>query len=573
MPVHNREIADIFEKLADLLEIEGANPFRVRAYRNGARTVRSHARSMSDLLREGKDLSELPNIGDDLAEKIETIVATGSLPLLKEVESRTPAALSDMMKIQGIGPRRVKALYEKLQIRSLDDLKRAARSGKIRQLEGFGEKTERLIRERVERFAGEAPRTKLMVAEQIAGPLLDYLKKAEGVKDIVIAGSYRRRRETVGDLDILVTASNGSAVIDRFVEYDEVAEVVSKGGTRSTVRLRSGMQVDLRVVPQVSYGAALHYFTGSKAHNIAVRKRAAGKGYKVNEYGVFEDDRRIAGKTEASVYAKVGLPFIPAELRENRGELDAARKGELPDLITLKDIRGELHCHTRATDGHDSVRRMAEAAVERGYEYLSINDHSKHVAVANGLDEKRLLQQIKTIDKLNEKLDGIIVLKSIEVDILEDGTLDLPDSLLKELDLTVCAVHYRFNLSRKKQTERILRAMDNRYFNILAHPSGRLINERDPYELDLETIMRAAKERGCFLELNAHPDRLDLTDDGCRMAKDIGLKVAIATDAHSASGLALMRFGIDQARRGWLEKSDVINTLPVKKLRQLFRRT
>lgn len=572
MPVHNNDIAGILERLADLLEIEDANPFRVRAYRNAARTVRGHATSMSDLLKAGQDLAKLPGIGEDLAGKIETIVRTGRLPLLDEVASRTPLALSDLMKIEGLGPKRVKALYRKLKIQSLDDLRRAARSGRIRELPGFGNKTEQMIKRRVERYAGEAPRTKLIVAEGIAADLVEYLKKCKGIKDVIVAGSYRRRRETVGDLDILVTATKTANIMKRLVGYHDVDEVVTQGETRSTIRLRSGLSVDLRVVPQVSYGAALHYFTGSKAHNIAVRKMAVKKHLKINEYGVFKGDTRIAGKTEREVYAKVGLPYIPPELRENRGEIEAARKNKLPELITLESIRGDLHCHTKATDGHHTLMEMAEAAARLGYEYLSINDHSKHVTVAHGLDKRRLLEQIRAIDRLNEKLDGIVVLKSIELDILKDGSLDLPDSVLKQLDFTVCAVHYPYNLSRRKQTQRIQRAMDNPYFNILAHPTGRLINERDPYPVDLDRIMETAKEYGCFLELNAQPDRLDLTDDACKSAKEIGLKVAISTDAHSITDLDHMRFGVDQARRGWLEKKDVINCHPLNELRQLFRR-
>lgn len=572
MPVHNTEIADIFDRLADLLEIEDANPFRVRAYRNAARTLRGHAKSMADLIKQEKNLSELPGIGKDLAGKIRTIVETGKLPLLGEVEARTPAVLSDLMKVQGLGPKRVKILYEKLGIRDIDDLKRAAHSGKVRELEGFGSKTEQMIRQRLEHFTGEAKRTRLVTAEDIARPLVAYLGKTKGVKDVVMAGSYRRRRETVGDLDILVTATGNSRVIDRFTGYDEVEEVMSRGETRSTVRLRSGMQVDLRVVPQVSYGAALLYFTGSKAHNIAVRKLGTGKGYKINEYGVFRGEKRVAGRTEKEVYARVGLPFIPPELRENRGELEAARKGKLPKLVTLGDIRGDLHCHTRATDGHHSLQQMASAAADRGYEYLSINDHSRRLTVAHGLDKKRLLEQIRAIDRLNDKSDGLVLLKSIEVDILEDGSLDLPDSILRELDFTVCAVHYKFNLPRKKQTDRILHAMDNPCFTILAHPSGRLINKREPYAVDLEKIMQAANERGCFLELNAHPDRLDLNDEACMMARETGVRISIATDAHSISDLDFMRCGIDQARRGWLNAKDVINTLPLKQLRKLLQR-
>ncbi|MBT8078164.1 MAG: DNA polymerase/3'-5' exonuclease PolX [Gammaproteobacteria bacterium] len=572
MPVRNSEIADIFEKLADLLEIEESNPFRVRAYRNAAQSIRGHGKAMADLLEQGADLSELPDIGEDLAEKIQTIVTTGELPLLNEVESRTPAALSDMMRIEGLGPKRVKTLYKTLDIKSIDDLKRAARSGKIREIPGFGKKTEDRIRTRVEGFTSHEQRVKLCVAEQIAEPLVDYLRKVKGVKDIVIAGSFRRRKETVGDLDILIAAARDSIVMDRFVEFGEVVEVISKGRTRARVRLRCGMSVDVRVVPAVSFGAALVYFTGSKQHNIAIRKMGVRRNLKINEYGVFRDKKRVAGKSEKSVYASVGLPVIVPELRENRGELQAARKNRLPHLITMEDIRGDLHCHTRATDGRDTPRRMAEAAAERGYEYLSINDHSKRVAVANGLDRKRLLKQIKEIDKLNEKLDGIELLKSVELDILQDGSLDLPDSVIKELDFTVCAVHYGFNLSRRKQTDRVLRAMDNPYFNILAHPTGRLINEREPYPINLEAIMKAAKERGCFLELNAHPDRLDLTDDACLLAKEIQVRIAVSTDAHSASDLRYMRCGIDQARRGWLEKTDIINTLSLSKLKELFAR-
>jgi len=572
MPAHNSEIADLFEKLADLLEIEDANPFRVRAYRNAAQTVRGYAESMADLLAKGEDLSALPDIGKDIAAKIKTIVDTGKLPLLAKVESRTPAALSDLMKIKGLGPKRVRALYNNLNIKTLDDLKRAARNGRIRSLEGFGEKTEQMIRQRVERFTGETARTLLIVAQDIAAPLVAYLKQSTGIKKVTLAGSYRRCKETVGDLDIVATASRNSNVMERFVRYGEVEEVMSMGQTRSTVRLRSGMQVDLRVVPQVSYGAALYYFTGSRAHNIAVRKMAQKRQLKINEYGVFKGDKRIAGKTEQEVLKQVGLPYIEPELRENRGELEAARKQQLPQLVSLHDIRGDLHCHTSATDGHHSLQQMARAAADRGYQYLSVNDHSRHVAVANGLNSKRLLEQIRQIDKLNEKHDDITMLKSIEVDILEDGSLDLPDSVLKELDFTVCSVHYKFDLSRQKQTERILRAMDNRCFSILAHPTGRLINQREPYEIDLVKIMEAALERGCYLELNAHPDRLDLTDDACIMAKDMGLKVAVATDAHSIDDLEYMRFGINQARRGWLESDDVLNTRKLPELLKLLRR-
>lgn len=572
MPAHNAEIAALFDRLADLLEIEDANPFRVRAYRNAARTIANLGQSIAGLVETGKDLSELPGIGEAIAEKIATIVRTGRLPQLEEVEARTPGTLADLMKIDGLGPKRVKALYRQLNIRSFEDLARAARSGKIRGLDGFGAKTEAMILQHVEHRRGAVQRMRLAEAEDIAGGLVDYLRKSPGVKDISVAGSIRRRKDTVGDLDILVTAARGSPVMRRFVAYDEVADVVSQGDTRSTVVLRSGLHADLRVVPQVSFGAALCYFTGSKAHNIAVRKIGVAKGCKVNEYGVFKGEKRVAGRTEQDVYAKLGLAYIEPEMREDRGEIELAAKGRLPKLVTLDDIRGDLHCHTDLTDGRNTLEEMAAAAGERGYEYLAVTDHTKHVTVAHGLDKAGMMTAIRRIDRLNTKLDGITILKSAEVDILEDGRLDLPDSVLRELDLVVCAVHYKFNLPEKKQTARILRALDNRHCNILAHPGGRLINVREPYEVDIQTIMNAARERGCFLELNAQPARLDLTDVHCKMAKDMGLKVAISTDAHNTAQFDYMRFGIGQARRGWLEARDVLNTRGLAELKKLLRR-
>jgi len=544
----------------------------VRAYRTAARSINGLTQSLVDLLAAGEDLSKLPGIGKDLAGKIRTLIETGKLPLLEQVQARTPAALSELMKIEGLGPKRVKALHQQLHISSFEDLQRAARSGKIRALAGFGAKTEALILERLEHSRQADIRSRLPDAEDIAGPLSRYLQDCPGVKQVCIAGSYRRRRDTVGDLDILVTAKQGAPVTDHFVAYDEVTEVISHGKTRSTVHLRSGLQVDLRVVPQVSYGAALLYFTGSRAHNIALRKLAIKQGFKLNEYGLFRGDKRIAGATETVVYAKLGLPYIEPELREQRGEIEAARTGKLPELVSRDDIRGDLHCHTRATDGHDSLEAMVAAARKLGYDYLAITDHSRHLSVAHGLDRKRLLEETRRIDKLNEQLDDIVVLKSIEVDILEDGSLDLPDSVLGKLDLVVGAVHYKFNLSRKQQTERIIRAMDNPHFNILAHPGGRLLNKRPPVDVDMEKLMQAARERGCYLELNAQPARLDLTDSDCLLARELQLKVVISTDAHSTGNLDYMRFGVSQARRGWLEPADVVNTRGLDDLRKLLRR-
>jgi DNA polymerase (family 10) len=575
MPIHNSDIARIFNQMADLLEIKGGNQFRVRAYRNAACTVGDQPQSMVKMLADGEDLSELPGVGKDLAGKIAEIVRTGTLKMLKDLEKKVPGGLSELLQVAQLGPKRVAVLHKKLDIESLDDLAEAARQKKIRDLNGFGEKTEEKILQELKRREEAEVRTKLFEAEQVAEPLEDYLKKIKGIKQVTVAGSYRRRRETVGDLDILVTCKNDSPVMESFIEYEDVVEVIAKGKTKSTVRLRDGLQVDLRVVPEVSYGAALHYFTGSKEHNVAVRKIAVKKGLKINEYGVFQtkgNEKRVAGVNEKEVFATVDLSYIEPELRENRGEIEMAQKGKLPKLIEPNDIRGDLHSHTKATDGHASLKEMADAARSLGYSYLAITEHSKAVSIARGFDRKRLEQQIEKIEKLTDEYSGFRILKGIEVDILENGSLDLPDEVLEKLDLTVCSIHSNFNLSLEKQTDRIIRAMDNPNFNILGHPTGRLINEREPYRLDMEKIMKAALERGCFLELNAHPDRLDLTDHHCRMARDMGLKMAISTDAHSIQGLKNMKYGVYQARRGWLTKHDVINTRKVADLLKLLKR-
>jgi DNA polymerase (family 10) len=428
MPVHNTEIASAFDHLADLLEIEGANPFRVRAYRNAARTIGDLPHNVADMLAKGEDLADLPGIGEDLAAKIAEFVDTKRLPLLEEVKRRTPAGLVELTAIPGIGPKRAKLLFDKLKIRSVADLKKAAAAGKLHGLAGFGTKIELKLGEELKHKREAQQRFRLDVAEDFAEPLLAHLKRSKGVKQAVIAGSYRRRKDTVGDLDILVAAGKGSDVMDRFIAYDEVAEVAAHGDTRSTVVLRSELQVDLRVVPEESYGAALHYFTGSKAHNIAVRKLGVARGLKINEYGVFRGTRRVAGATEESVFDQVSLPFIAPELREDRGEVEAAAAGRLPKLVRFEDIRGDLHAHTTASDGKSSLAEMVKAARALGYEYLAITDHSRHATVARGLDPRRLARQIKAIDKLNARLKGIQILKACEVDILADGTLDLPDA-------------------------------------------------------------------------------------------------------------------------------------------------
>lgn len=573
MAVHNADVAAIFEEMADLLEIEGANPFRVRAYRFAARTIRDLPGEVAEMVARGEDLTSLPGIGDDLAGKILEIIRTGTVAALEAQRSKTPATLTELLRIPGLGPKRVQALVRSLNLRGLSDLQQAAMGGRIRTLPGFGEKTEQHILEALAARTGKESRMQLAAAMPYAEALVAYLGRCPGVGRVVVAGSYRRARETIGDLDILVTADTGRAITDRFIRYPEVREVLAHGETKASVRLQNHLQVDVRVVPDESYGAALLYFTGSKDHNVVLRQLAQERGLKLNEYGVFRGAVRVAGDTEESVYAAVGLPWIPPELRENRGEFDAAKDGRLPKLVELQDLVGDLHAHTTATDGRHGLKEMADAARRRGLRYLAITDHSRRLTMARGLNPARLSAQMDEIDRLNSSLTDIRLLKGIEVDILEDGALDLPDDVLGRLDLVVGAVHSRFKLSKQKQTDRILKAMDHPHFSILAHPSGRLIGRREPYDVDMSRIIRKARERGCFLEVNAHPERLDLTDLHCQMAREEGVLLAVDSDAHSTGDLDDRRYGIGQARRGWLQKSDVLNTRSCAEVTRLLRRT
>jgi len=572
MPVRNIDIARIFNEIADLLEIDGENPFRIRAYRNAAMTIENLSQDAAELVKQGEDLTKLPGIGHDLAQKIEDIVNGKEINLLKNLEKKFPADLVDLTRIPGLGAKKIKKLYDALDIKNIEDLALAAQQQKIQKLPEFSIKTEKHILEEINKIKKKYNRTSLPIAEKYALPIIEYLKKNPNIKNIEIAGSYRRKQETVGDIDILVTCENSSKVMKAFVNYDEVQEILSKGETKSSVILKSGIQVDLRVVHQKSYGAALLYFTGSKSHNIVIRKLAKQKKWKVNEYGLFEGEKFLVGESEEEIYKKLGLSYIEPELRENRGEIEAAMKGKLPKLIELSDIKGDLHVHTKLTDGRNSLEEMAEAAQKMGYEYIASTEHSKHLTVAKGLDAQKLVDQIKRINKLNENLKNFTILKGIEVDILEDGSLDLPDEVLKELDIVVCAIHYKFNLPREKQTERVLRAMDNPYFNIFAHPTSRLINEREPCDMDMEQIMKKAKENNCILEINSQPSRLDLNDIHCKMAKDMGIKFAISTDSHSIDNYNNIRYGIGQARRGWIEANDVINTKNITELKKLLKK-
>lgn len=570
MSVHNTEIAEAFEEIANLLEIRGENPFRVRAYRNAARTISDLGEELSDRVERGEEIVGIPGIGKELALKIGQMVITGRITQLEELRQAMPPGLLDMLRIPGLGPKRVKTLYHDLNIHDVNQLAEAARAGKVRALPGMGEKLETSILKAIETRRVEGKRFLRATAARYAESLLEHLRTVRGVKQISLAGSYRRARETIGDLDILIEAADSTAAMEAFTTYDEIQEILAKGETKSSIVLRAGIQVDLRVVPAESFGAALQYFTGSKEHNIAVRKIAQAKGLKVSEYGVFRGEESIAGRTEKDVYAALDLACPPPEIRENRGEVELAASGKFPKLVEASDIRGDLHNHSTASDGANTIEEMATAAQELGYEYLAICDHSKRLTVASGLDEKRLAKQIKEIDKLNESFKNFRLLKGTECDILEDGSLDLDDTILAELDLVVVSVHSKFNLPRDQQTERVLRALDNKYTSILAHPTGRLILEREPYDIDIARVIEHAKQRGCFLELNANPMRLDLNDVHCQMAKKAGVLISIDVDGHHVRDLSNLTFGIGQARRGWLEKKDVLNTRPLTELLKLL---
>lgn len=570
MVVLNADIARIFETMADLLEIAGGNPFRVRAYRNAARVIGENSRDVPSMARKEEDLTVLPGIGEDLSGKIREIVLTGHLKDLEELEREVPPSLLELRKIPGLGPKHVQTLYRTLGVRTVEDLGRAARAGHLEGLEGFGEKTEQRVLESLKLHVSSEHRFRIDVAGQYALPLLSVLGGTPGVGRCLPAGSFRRRKETVGDLDILVIAGPDSPVMDRFVGYEGVREVVSRGTTRSTVILSSGLQVDLRVVPEDAYGSALLYLTGSKSHNIALRKSARSLGLKINEYGVFRGKKRIAGETEESVYRILGLPFIPPELRENQGELEAAEKGRLPRLIERSDLKGDLHSHTSLTDGRNTLGEMADAARKKGLEYLAVTEHSHRLGMTHGLDADAVLAHVDRIGELNGTMRGFSLLSGIEVDILPDGRLDLPDAVLSKLDVVVGAVHGHFGLSRVQQTERILKAMDHPSMAILAHPGGRLIGERPPMDLDWIRIVRHARQRGTILEIDSQPTRLDLTDVFARMAKEEGVMLAIDSDAHSIEQFDDLDFGVGQARRGWVAKEDVANTRSLGMLKKIL---
>ena len=570
--MQNAEIAQLFEELADLLEIQGANAFRLRAYRNAARTIEGLTIALADVaVQEPKQLTELPGIGKDLAEKIVVIVQTGQLPQLEQLRTEVPPGVVQMLRIPGLGPKRVAALFTELKLTTLDQLRAAAEAGDVAKLKGFGAKTSQMILEGLTLIDQIGVRFYFADMQPAVESIVASLSALDGVTQVSAAGSFRRRKETVGDLDVLATSTNSAAVMDALAAHPLVEKVLARGDTKQHVRLRSGIELDLRVVADESYGAAMQYFSGSKEHNIVIRKRAQERGLKINEYGVFRDEQYIAGRTEAEVYASVGLPWIPPELRENRGEIERAERGELPTLVELADMQGDLHMHTTATDGTASILEMAEAAKARGLKYIAITDHSKRVSMANGLDADRLRAHWRAIDKVREQMTGIEILRGIECDILEDATMDLPDDVLAEADWVIAVLHYGLKQPREQINKRLLMAIQNPHVNVIGHPTGRIIGKRPGADISFDEILKAAADHGVMMEINAHRCRLDLDDVHAAAAKDRGIKIVISTDAHSTKGFDEMQFGIHQARRAGLEKADIANARSFEEFKRLLR--
>lgn len=569
--VRNEEIALAFAEVADLLDLENDNPFRIRAYRNAARTLRAARKEVADMIERGGDPDDIPGIGKDLAAQIVEMVSSGHLSRLDRLRPEVPALALALCHVQGVGPRRAMDLCEGLKPRpqTLDDVLAACLAGKVRALPGFGRLSEQKLAEKLQAERQREKRFKRASVRPYAEALLARLKAEPSVEAVEVAGSYRRRKETVGDLDLIAASETPARVTECLVAAPDVDRILAKGPARASVVLKSGVQVDLRALPRESFGAGLLYFTGSKAHNIALRRLAQQHGLKINEYGVFRGEERVAGADEASIYSLFGLGYIPPELREDSGEIDAAARGALPSLVQLSDIRGDLHVHTNASDGANSLGEMVRAARASGLDYIAITDHSQRMRIAHGLSRERLLAQIDAIERFNEVNPGFTVLKGGEVDILPDGTLDLADDLLRWLDLVVAAIHSDFGLPRDKQTERVLRALDNRLVFILAHPTGRLLFERDACDIDMARVLSAAHARGCCLEINGQPDRLDLDEANCRMAKSEGVRLSVASDAHHIGDFGNLDDAIAQARRGWLEARDIVNTLPVAELKGL----
>lgn len=557
----NQEISNIFKEIAEILEIKGENFFKIRTYERAARNIEAIPEDIDIFVKRGS-LKTIPGIGKDLEGKIKEIASTGNLRYLDELKKDIPRGLIDMLKVPGIGPKTAKVLHEKLGVQDLVMLERMAHAGKIRDVPGMKEKTEENILRGIEILKRGRDRMDLKTAMDVAQSFVIQLKKIKGVKKIDVAGSLRRMKDTVRDIDILISSSSPKKIMDRFTSLGDVKDILAKGPTKSSILTKDSIQVDVRVMEDASYGAALMYFTGSKAHNIKLRQLAVKKDFKLNEYGIFKRSRKVAGKAEPEMYKKLGLSYVSPELREDRGEIEAAKEDKLPKLLELSDIKGDLHVHSTWSDGGNSIEELVIKAKDMGYKYIAITDHSQGLKIAGGLNKEELMIKKKEIEKLKKKYRDIKILFGTEVDIDSDGNLDYPDDILKGMDIVIGAVHSGFKQSKEKLTRRIIKACENRYVNIIAHPTGRLWGAREPYEIDLDEILKVANETHTALEINSFPQRLDLNDINCRMAKDYGVKLVINTDAHIVEQLDMMKFGVSVARRGWLEKRDILNTLP-----------
>ena len=571
--MRNLQLAEIFDRIADMLEIKGENPFKVRAYRKVVLTLENLPEDIKRIYESGR-LRDIPGVGEGIAKKIEELLETGKLESYEELKKSLPVGLVEMLLVPDVGPKTAQLLYEKLGVKSIDELEKAARAGNVRSLEGMGEKTEENILRGIELLRRRTGRMLLGTAYQLSQSVIERLWKMDEVERISPAGSLRRMKETIGDIDILVTSPKPKPVMDVFVSLPGVTQVLAHGDTKSSVIMEKQVQVDVRVVKNESFGAALQYFTGSKQHNIKLRELAGKKGLKINEYGVFsvKSGKSIAGKEEEEVYARVGLPCMAPELREDRGEIEAALNGKLPELVEPGDIKGDLHVHSSWSDGVDTIPEIVESAKKMGYRYIAICDHSESLKVAGGLEKERKLAQVAEIRKLNKKMSDFCVLAGAEVDIKADGTLDYDDEVLEKLDIVVAAIHTGFKQDMETMTSRIIKAMQNKFVNVIAHPTGRLIQMREAYAVDMEKVIDAARAAGTMLELNSFPDRLDISDVHCREAKEKGVMVSLGTDCHNRVQLGVMRYGVGTARRGWLEKKDVINCLGLKDLMKLLRK-
>jgi DNA polymerase (family 10) len=568
----NQEIARIFNDIADILEIKGENPFRIRAYRRAAMNIESLTKDVAETTKD--ELMKIPGIGQDLAGKIEEFVRTGKMKAYEDLKKEVPEGLSMLLSVPGLGPKTAKLLYEKMKIKNLEDLERVAREHKLSGLPGIKEKTEENILKGIEMLKRGMERQPLGKVLPVANDIAEQLRKKAPVDKISIAGSIRRWKDTIKDIDILATSRDPKAVMNAFVHLPHVKDVLMHGPTKSSIIIHEGLQVDLRVVEEDSFGAALAYFTGSKAHNIRLREMAVKAGLKINEYGIFREsnDKKLGGKEEADIYRILGLPYIPPEMREDSGEIEAAIAGKLPNLVSLDDIKGDLHVHTKRSDGSHDFDELIEAARKRGYEYIAITDHSKGLGIARGLSEERLMEEKKEIEAINKKLKGFRLLAGVEVDIRSDGRMDFPDEILKQMDIVVASIHSGFKQSRDQITKRMVSAINNPYISIIAHPTGRLIGERDPYDVDMDEVLRVAEKTRTAIEINAYPLRLDLNDIYAKKAKEMGVPIVISTDTHITNQFDYMSYGVSIARRGWLEKKDVLNTLSYSSLLKALKK-